>query len=787
MAAVLLAATACQSDGGDEQDELQALLFDKALTLPVGESAAPPVLSDTPAPAAIQGAKRHVVPLSADPEGVWNLDDCTAARTQLADATSNGNTAYRSVGVTCTNGVNGTLGAKIANREDILYVPDQPSFGLDDGVSVAGWFHPRSTHGTHTLFRKRDSGSSSFALLINHDRYQFVVNTGRRAYSVTSPKKAKTGAFQHVAATYDGDTLRLYVDGIEVDSDDAQGRIQAGPGPLLLGNDGSERRFDGVIDEPLFATHALTAAEVSALLHDCHDLPPAVVVDPFFFIESAPAGSVSQIHIDVFNNDEDLACGPLVFRLETSNPGTGLTVDPAPFTTVIGEPVEAQGGGHFTINVIPDADLPVFTDFFVNFTISEPSQNFFVSKSVQVFTTAPTECHVSNKRELMITDLSVVDDPIRTAFDAASADPRNGAWTFKHLVESMAPTPEQAPAMVEAALRTFLTPLTLNGFTAVPRPNMRDLVLARWPRTANGQLDLARSPMRLNAIVNRMDLRDLSKGNAGEGRFVFAIDDPDFIGFGLRATLIFEYKLPAKTEQDVRDWANAFHALGALPFGETYNVALQALTERFAGRGVRPGAPNGSALNVIRTNDIDLSQNFDIWEMREFRLSPTTGLLVPAPPELTPDVSLNSTTTLASYINANQTSILAEKHTVPPTFQGRPFQAAAVFNELVSWFAPGVNPEARHKFALNTCNGCHGQQETNTRFFMIFPRFAGTEAVFSNYLTGGVSMRDPVTGQARSFSELARRNADLRSLVCPGAVPLSSSPATVAKGASRVH
>ena len=785
IAVVALATGACQSDEPDEpdepdeQDELAALLQDDALTVQLNAAA--------PKAALPAGATSHVVLPSARPEGVWSFDDCNPTRTNLADASMHDNLAYRSIGVSCADGVDGTLGVKIANREDLVYVPDQPSFALDAGVTVAGWFEPRTTSGTNTLIRKRDNGTSSFALLLNGGRFQFVVSLGRHAISVTSPERAKTGKLQHVAGTYDGATLRLYVDGVEVRHVHASGHIPPGPGPLLVGNDGSERRFDGVLDTVLFATHALSATEVSALLHDCHELPPAVVVTPPFFLFPAPAGSPSPIRIDVFNNEEDLACAPLVFQLSTQNPGVGLTLDPAPFTTVYSEPVPPQGGGHFTINAIPDDDIAPFLDFFVNFTISEPTQNFFASKNIILFTSAPVECHVSTIRELTITNLSVVDDPVRSVFDPASSDPRNGAWTFKHLMESLAATPEDAPALVEGALRTFLTPQTINGFVAVARPGMNDLVLARWPRTASGELDLARAPVRLQGIVNRMDLRDLAKGDAGEGRFVFAFDDPNNPGAGLRATFILEYKLPATTEQDVLDWAHAFHALGAMPFGEGYNTALQAITERFAGRGARPGAPNGSALNVLRTNDIDFSPNRDFWEMRELHLSAATGRFVVAPTDLTPDVSFNSTRALADFINANEAAIIAEKHTVPLTLGGRPFEAGFTFNELVTWFAPGVNPDARHHFAINTCNGCHGQQETSTRFFMMFPRFAGTETFFSPFLTGGVTMHDPVTAQPRSHNELARRNADLRSLVCPGAVPLSSSPTTIAKGSSRVH
>src|SRR5262249_12950848 len=111
-----------------------------------------------------------------------------------------------------------------------------------------------------------------------------------------------------------------------------------------------------------------------------------------------------------------------------------------------------------------------------------------------------------------------------------------------------------------------------------------------------------------------------------------------------------------------------------------------------------------------------------------FALSPTSGLLEPALLALTPDRAFNQTATLASYINANQAAIIAEQHTVPALFAGRPFQAGAVFNDLTTWFAPGVDPEARHHFAINTCNGCHSTRETNTEFLQITPRFGSNEA-----------------------------------------------------------
>jgi hypothetical protein len=431
--------------------------------------------------------------------------------------------------------------------------------------------------------------------------------------------------------------------------------------------------------------------------------------------------------------------------------------------------VPAGGTGHLTMNVTAQSDDLDTGIFNIPFQVFSATTGAAAFGSVD-FSFVTSGCRVSRARELMITTTSVVDDPIRTTSNGPAGDPRSGAWTFKRLVENMAPTAADAPAMVEQMLGTFGQTTTINGFQVAPRNGMRSLILDAWPRTASGELDLAQAPVTLLAIVNRFDLRNLAAGDAGEGRFVFGFTTR---GRPLQATIIFEYKLPATTEADVLAWANDWHALGALPFpSEDYNAALQALTERFAGRGVRPSHPNGNAINAVRTNEIDLGNN-GLWELREFVLSPDTGRLVPATIKLTPALSFNNSATLASYINANQAAIIAETHTVPDEFQGAPFQAGAVFNDsFTQWNAPGVNLEARHHFGLNTCNGCHSI-ETNTRFLMVFPRTPGFEASLSPFLTGTTAF-DRISGTPRTFNDLGRRAADLRPIVCPNDPPPST-------------
>jgi hypothetical protein len=177
--------------------------------------------------------------------------------------------------------------------------------------------------------------------------------------------------------------------------------------------------------------------------------------------------------------------------------------------------------------------------------------------------------------------------------------------------------------------------------------------------------------------------------------------------------------------------------------------------------------PNGSALIDVRTNEIALSFQ---WELREFRISATTGFLEPATIFQTPDQSLNFTERLGRFINENEAAILSETHEAPLSFEGEPFQGGAVFNNIDIWDAPGINnPEARHKFSLNTCNGCHGG-ETQTGFLQIFPRFPGEQSGLAGFQTG-ITVFDPITGEQRRLAELPRRRALLEAAVCADEVP----------------
>jgi hypothetical protein len=282
-------------------------------------------------------------------------------------------------------------------------------------------------------------------------------------------------------------------------------------------------------------------------------------------------------------------------------------------------------------------------------------------------------------------------------------------------------------------------------------------------------LAMDKAPFRLLAIVYRPDLRIVAEDDTaigGEGRFVFQLVGPTV---GLRVaggplevldptpkpqkfTVIFEYSLPVKKNEDTLDWANRWHALGALSFGDDYNRALRAITTDFAGPDAGDRRPNGSALNQLRTNEVATQgqRRFgaeaplsppQFWELREFRLGQGTGGLVQHTVNLEPsrefDIARPLFPTplgtrapeLASFLVANGPAVLASTHAIPPAMLGNsalvgsaPYGAwgkvsNAGLHSLVTAEGVRVDDAVRDSFAVQTCAGCH-RHETGTPHFM---------------------------------------------------------------------
>lgn len=431
---------------------------------------------------------------------------------------------------------------------------------------------------------------------------------------------------------------------------------------------------------------------------------------------------------------------------------------------------------------------------FIDPSVIENARTLSIAFRIPRFTISMPASAVDPRRELMITDLSVVNDPTRTFDICNNTGNPNGAWTFKTLMTNMANQPFTTidPAVfTENWLQSWNVNHNINTFPVPARPNIGALVLNSWPRIA-GKLDLNRSPFRLLAIVNRVDLRGntvYGGGSAGEGRLVFGVVNRNSGGgcSTTRFTVIFEYGVPIRGCTNVKNYGQQWVNLGNIALGSAaFNPALQAITDQFTTANAAPNKPNRSALNQLRTNENALNP---LWELREFVLpgtTPVATMLNIVSTKNAPHHTHNNTALLANYMNSGLTS-------VPVTHLGVPFLTGSNFNFSTAdgavWNAPGAINANRHRVSLDTCNACHGgESRANGNPAVFFPPANGPETSFvhvdvrlsaaqsrlSKFLlgTGNLAVpttfpkNDPINGlPQRSFGDLLRRQQDLANLM----------------------
>ena len=756
--------------------------------------------------------------------GLWHFDDCSPTSHFMVDSSGLGANAQQALKAACVPGISG-LGVKFSAAKDVVQVPDEPQFTVGQHVGVAAWVNPKTVSGDQPIVIKRLNNKTAFSLGVHNGNIEMsvVLSTGK---TIISRAPIPANKWTHVAGMYDGTFVFLFINGQQFGQVFGAGTVRDVFAPIRIGGTTQSQFFNGSIDEVFLTTQTISSDVLTSL--SCIGRPSTMSVNPATS-GPVPADTTVQYTVSVKNNDVG-SCQAKEYEMffDRLEPNFSANID-SDFQLV--QP-GATGTFGASVSATEEVEPGVHT---LPFNVFALSRNFEqLNGQLTYELAAPTGCFVRSRRELMITDLSVVDDPIRTAgsfdpggqgsgggsaggaagsgFDEAAGDTGNpgiggspgkagspgkggsfgaggsagngsnpppqtaGVWSFGHLMREMASTPAAAPAMTLKLLQHWLTNQTVNGFTVPARPLMQQQLIDIWPRTPNGELDLDQSPLTLQAIVNRIDTRNLAEGSAGEGRLVFGVNGgSNFQQF----TVIVEYNLVAQTQADVTDWANRWHALGALPFpSEEYNLALEAITRRFTDRGASPASPNGSALVELRTNEIALSFTRE-WELRAFVLSPTTGLLSETTVKETPDLGFNNTPTFATFVNQNAAGIIAEvpggdSHTVPLQFAGSPFMAGSVINNQVQWNAPGISDlEARFHASLNTCNGCHSPESGTFNFLMVTPRFAGSEAELSPFITG-TSVRDRFSGETRTLNDLGRRKTDLTSLVCASAPAVSA-------------
>lgn len=220
-------------------------------------------------------------PTPAGLVGAWGFDETTGTSATDTSPAANAGTIVGALRST-TGRFGGALSFDGVN--DRVTVPDSNALDLTTGMTIEAWVNATATGGWRTALLKERAGNLVYALYASSDN-------GRPSAHIQTPLETDvrgtaalaTGTWTHLAATYDGSTSRMFVNGTQVATRAVSGPITTSTGVLSIGGNASWGEwFAGLIDEVRVYNRALTAAEVAADMTTpvtCAG-PPALSVSP---------------------------------------------------------------------------------------------------------------------------------------------------------------------------------------------------------------------------------------------------------------------------------------------------------------------------------------------------------------------------------------------------------------------------------------------------------------------------------------------------------------------------
>src|SRR6266446_866464 len=186
----------------------------------------------------------------------------------LADASGNGNTGTIVNATWATAGKYGhALSFNGTNAR--VDINDAAALHLTTAMTLEAWVNPSAVSSAwRDLVYK---GNDNYYLMATTDHSSLpgggIISGGTYAETFGTTVLA-TNTWTHLATTYDGATLRLYVNGVQVSSMAKTGSILTSTNPLQLGGDSIYGQyFQGMLDEVRVYNVALTAAQIQADLN----------------------------------------------------------------------------------------------------------------------------------------------------------------------------------------------------------------------------------------------------------------------------------------------------------------------------------------------------------------------------------------------------------------------------------------------------------------------------------------------------------------------------------------
>jgi hypothetical protein len=198
--------------------------------------------------------------------GVWLFDENTGKVAK--DISENGNDGNL---MGNPKWVNGKFGKALDfnGSTDYVEVADSKSLDITGDITIVVWLYKRPA-GRGTLLGKWKQVGDVWSYVL-YDRGEGGGGWRLRwadqsQTNLEDPYTFPDNEWVHNAATYDGSKMKVFENGKEIGTIDANKKINVTENPVWIGNDGYQQHFNGILDEVAIFNVALTVDEIQSIM-----------------------------------------------------------------------------------------------------------------------------------------------------------------------------------------------------------------------------------------------------------------------------------------------------------------------------------------------------------------------------------------------------------------------------------------------------------------------------------------------------------------------------------------
>lgn len=190
------------------------------------------------------------------------------------------------------------------NRTGYVQAPDSPSSRPTSQITLDAWVKITDVADERIIDKITANSPDGYLLDLINARPRVIIGSTL----VTSNNQIPLNTFVHLAGTYDGAQVRLYVNGVLDASAALTGAIPTNNSPLRIGADSNGlNQFNGLIDEVEIFNRALTQTEIQSIVNaDTQGKCKAAVTNGALIISEfrLQGATTNDEFIELYNNTD---------------------------------------------------------------------------------------------------------------------------------------------------------------------------------------------------------------------------------------------------------------------------------------------------------------------------------------------------------------------------------------------------------------------------------------------------------------------------------------------------